>query len=217
MRQWCAFVPALASLTLTVAPVGISAQTCFRGGTLERCRTFWITEFEFGRRLNTPVVRAPDDDWLEELFLTAEVGHMANLDSQWALGGTLMIAGAGGTSRLGAKVRVRRWFSQELAADAGAGPLIAGSDMDYQQHYPGFTGHVGLRYRDLIGLSLRLDVIPGEPKPGVSSTPIGNDTAWHFGITTGSYGALVSWLAMGFFAMAVAGDFSLDWSTVGGS
>lgn len=212
------FVSALALLAPTITAAGMSAQTCFRGGARERCRTFWITEFEFGRRLDSPVVvRATDDDWLENLFLAAEVGHMVNLDSTWALGGTLMVAGAGGTSRLGAKVRVRRWTSQEFAADAGAGLLIAGSDMDYQQHYPGFTGHVGFRYGDLIGVSLRVDVIGGEPKPGISRNPIGSDTAWHIGVTTGSFAALVSSLAMAFLAMAVAGSFSLDWSTIGGT
>lgn len=218
MLQMRTLVPALVPLTLTVAPVGMSAQTCFQGGTVERCRTFWITEFEFGRRLDAPVVvRGTDDDWLENLFLAAEVGHMVNLENRWALGGTLMVAGAGGTSRLGAKLRVRRWIDPGFTTDAGMGLLLTGSDIDYQQHYPGFTAHLGLRYRDLIGVSLRLDVIGGEPKPGIAPNPIGSDAAWHIGVTTGSFAALVSSLAMALLAMAVAGDFSLDWSTIGGT
>jgi hypothetical protein len=162
-----------------------AADPCFRGRPADECSCFWITEFSYSRRLGDLPVEwdVGDGRWL----LTAEIGQMANLKQGRALGGSLFAGFDDRGSRVGVKLRGRRWISRVTAVDAGAGVLFAGHDNHYRPSFPAFTGHIGLMHGDLIGATVRLEVIPGKPKPEISTQPIGTDVAWYVGVTGGSY------------------------------
>jgi hypothetical protein len=177
------------------------AQTFFRGRPGDACRTFWITEFSYARRLNGLAVEREvgNGRWL----LTGEIGHMVNLRRRNAIGATVYGAFDDRGSRLGIKVRGRRWLSETLAADLGVGLILDGQDNSYEASFPAFTGYVGLMSRDLVGFGVWVDAIPGRPRPEISSERIGTDVAVYTGVKGGSTVGLVGGIAT-FIAAAIA-------------
>jgi hypothetical protein len=132
------FIGLLAMTTL--AP----AQTLFRGRPAPDCSTFFIMEVGSGA-VFTPTTEA---------VLTTEHGIMFNLNTRYALGGTLYwtsIFGDQPVGRLGFKARGRRWLSQNWSIDVGTGLLLA--------EKAEFTGSTGLNYKDLFILNVGVDVL----------------------------------------------------------
>jgi hypothetical protein len=194
VAAWIAVIPAL-------IPSLANSQTCFRGRPGDECHTFWITEFSYAHRLNELAVEQASSNgrWL----LTGEIGHMVNSGRRTAVGGTVYAAFDDRGSRLGVKARGRLWLSKTVAADLGVGLLLAGEDNSYDPSFPAFTGSVGLMARDLVGLGVWVDAIPGKPKPEISSEPIGTDVAVYAGIKGGSYAGIIGGIAL-FIAAAIA-------------
>jgi hypothetical protein len=164
------------------------AQACFRGRPASECHRFWITEFSLAYRLDDlPVEWVEWEDSNDYWLLAGEIGQMFNLSERKALGATVYSAYDGRRYRLGLKARGRHWFSRSLAADLGIGVLLLGDDSYYEPGFPAFAGHIGLMNRDLVGIALWLEVIPGKSSTWFSSEPTGTDVAIYAGVTGGSY------------------------------
>jgi len=179
-------------LIAAIHPSEATGHTCFRGRPGDECHTFWITDFSYARRLNGLAVEREvgGGRWL----LTGEIGHMVNLTGRSAIGGTIYTAFDDRGSRLGLKVRGRRWLSQKVAADFGIGVILAGEDNSYEPSFPAFTGSIGLMTSD-VGVGVWVDAIPANPKQAISSEPIGTDVAVYAGVKGGGYVGLVGGVA----------------------
>jgi hypothetical protein len=161
----CISLAAAATLwTLAVTDVA-EAQTCFRGRPLPTCRSFWITEAGYARRLS------PAEDHGD-----VELGRMWNLGSRIALGGTVTGAYHSGF-QLVLKPRVRRWLRPPLlSAELAAGVVVAGGPWGDV----GFTGEAALNVGDRLSLLSRLESVEGYASFGQK---VG---AWSIGIKLGS-------------------------------
>jgi hypothetical protein len=74
---------------------------------------------------------------------------MVNVSSRVAVGGTVQYAHDGYDYRVAIKPRVRWWLTHPFSVDASAGVIVAGENLSSS----GVTGHLGVIYSDLIGLS----------------------------------------------------------------
>jgi hypothetical protein len=87
---------------------------------------------------------------------------MANVGARSAVGGAALGAISGGGGRLALKLRYRRWLTPSWALDVAPGVVVAagsgGQEADLRG--PGFSGHVGLMWKDYAGLSLLYEAIP---------------------------------------------------------
>ncbi|MFC1639859.1 hypothetical protein ACFL3B_03740 [Gemmatimonadota bacterium] len=113
-------------------------------------------EAAIGSRLNRqPNPGVVDAGW----YASWELGPSFNRgDRAWvvAVVGAVDEDGA----RWGIRPRYRRWLGGTVAAvDFGAGMLLGGSTNYAEQHYPGFTGLVGISYGNWLGINLELQTV----------------------------------------------------------
>ena len=150
---------------------------CWRGKPLSRCRTFMLFELSAPRHLAgttiDPAVTAHGygykrwDQGLASQFLY-DVGAMVNVGDRSAIGGTLtaglIVDDPGRPSVLGATARYRRWLTNDISADAGAGVLRMPVGIAVQQSYgvvrrsverPALAADVRLGFGDLLALTGR--------------------------------------------------------------
>jgi len=120
-----------------------------------RSGAFLLYETAIGARLG----RRPDNDVNDARWYTTwELGPMLNRDrSAWGV--TLLGAADEDGARWGVRPRYRKWLGTRASLDLGAGVLIGGSSNGVEQAYPGFTGLVGLRYNDWLGVNLEIHAI----------------------------------------------------------
>jgi len=113
-------------------------------------------EAAIGTRLN----RQPDPGVVDASWYASwELGPSFNRGGRaWvvALVGAVDEDGA----RWGLRPRYRKWLGGTITAvDFGAGMLMGGSTNYAEQHYPGFTGLVGISYGNWLGMNLELQTI----------------------------------------------------------
>lgn len=126
----------------------------------------------------------------------SELGFMHNLNDKNALGVTVL-AGISDETQIGLNYRYRRWLGPNLTLEASPGVILAHDRHNFRA--PGFTGHVGVGYGDLLGLTLAAQAIPFE----------GEDTEVrsYFGFRVGSHlGAAAHILAAMWMAYALSGS-----------
>lgn len=128
---------------------------CLRGYPAPRCRSFWITEFE----LAVPIAgtrTSPDDDALAAWRL----GHMWNVGSRHALGAAASVE-ITGDPRFGILTRYRRWITSSTAIDFSPGVFTRRIDewtsLRSSHREVGFTGQVGVAFKDVAGLTARIE------------------------------------------------------------
>jgi len=140
----------------------------------------------------------------QRIYINSDVGIMWNQRGNWALGGTLYggaLVDYAFTVRLGVKARLRRWLSDGVALDLGAGPLV-GSVSQGKGDYGtgvGVTTSVELVFTDRVSFINTVEFMPDH----------GSDTAWYLGGRLGSWpGAIASGIGavlLGIGAVATLG------------
>lgn len=125
----------------------------FKPKPLPKCSSFLITEFGWSFGLG----KSSDKGNLR--LLNWELGYMVNRDEHSAIGGTFVIAVEpdGGASRLGLKVRYRRWLSNGASLDIAPGILILSGKNKFS--FPSFTGHVGLNLSEWFALTGQVEIM----------------------------------------------------------
>jgi hypothetical protein len=164
-----------------------------------------LFEAAIGTRLN----RLPYPGVQEaKLYGSWELGPLFNR-GEWAWSAAVMAAADEDGQRWGVRARYRRWLDPYAALDLGAGILIGGETQHAEQHYPGFTGLVGLTLGDLLGVNLELQAISTSqeyyPPSRVDVTPSDRgksiDWAWLLSVEASGAGALALTCAELFAAM----------------
>jgi hypothetical protein len=142
----------IAIAALVAAPTPAAAQFCFRGRPRPACSTFLISEFLVGSRFS-------ESQYAQTLVIAHwEYGLMANVGDRTAVGGT---------------ARYRRWLGSSWSFDVAPGVVVAASSggQDADLRGPGFSGHLGLMWRDLAGVSLLVEAVPfRQPETGIRGT-----------------------------------------------
>jgi len=168
--------------------------TCFRGRPKPRCETFWVTEFSVTPRLNGN----PSGGDGPNYYYTWDVGAMKNTGARTALGGAAFLGGEDDGVRFGLTVRYRRWLTPTTAFDLSPGALVTGGDNKRAPRFPGFTGAAAFMHRELVGVAVRVELVPD------SAGTV--ETAWYGGIKFGSYpGIVMSILGPIIVLLAVSG------------
>ena len=105
------------------------------------------------------------------------------------------------TVRLGAKARIRKWLTDAVALDLGAGPIVGSVPVGNGAYRTGvgFTTSAELVIGDRVSLINIIEFMPDKE---------GTDTAWYLGGRLGSWpGAIAAGVAavfMGVGALAMA-------------
>ena len=170
-------------LLIVFSPSLAQGQTCFEGKP--ECASFWITEVGYTPRMNDAPRPFKDD-----FYLHWELGHMININASWAMGGAVFFGVDDTGSRWALKGRVRHWLGPRLSVDLAPGILVM-IDERNETKTPGFTGHVGLNFREwfqFVGMVEVIDIQPDRQFPDVEP---GIDTAWYVGAKTGGYGGFI--------------------------
>jgi len=203
---WMPLVVVVAILPSTISH--LSAQTCFRGRPPPACDRFLITEVGISYRLNGGSAVSPGDSVFfnpQRIYINGDIGLMWNRDGGWALGGSLYGAALvdyAFTVRLGAKARIRKWLTDAVALDLGAGPIVGSVPVGNWAYRTGvgFTTSAELVLGDRVSLINIIEFMPDEH---------GTDTAWYVGGRLGSWpGAIASGVAavlLGIGAVATLG------------
>jgi hypothetical protein len=195
---------------------------------LPECRYFLISEFGVAYRCDKPP-KAEADVWTTFL---AEVGFMRNVNLRSAVGCAFFGEGGGDGSRAGIRGRYRLWLTprgkrpSRSSLDITPGIILWGSrkyacpplsgpdDPDlpntriFYARYPGVATSVALNLREWLGILFHAEYIPLDqvsPPPLSETAPRRTrDTAWYFGLRTGSYGGPLMWamIAIAFAVMA---------------
>jgi hypothetical protein len=185
LRTLCVLsLMALPGAPLASQPAGQDApeEMCFRGGPLQRCKGFSLTEFAayIGP---TSSYRRPPVNFIWEL------GYMQNLEvHDLAVGGTLFVVNDDEPRRmLGVKPRLRRWLSPWMSWEVAPGVLLVGLDHGtaFIPNYPAFSGHVALNFGDFVAVSAQLEVLPLQERSIVN--PQGTEVTGFIGVRFGSY------------------------------
>lgn len=189
-----ALLVALAGLGLDTDP--LAAQSCFRGRPLPECESFWITELTWNQRLND----SPDPEKAGFYFVW-ELGRMANRDERTALGWTVHLGADDNGTRLGARVRARRWLGRRTSLELAPGVVAAASDNILDVRIPGLTAQGSLNLADVGALVVQVELLRytvGEPfrervRPRGAE---GVDVAWYVGARAGSHAGLAATSAL---------------------
>jgi hypothetical protein len=189
-----------AALASQPASQEASNDLCFRGGPLQRCKGFMLTEFAAYIGPTTSYRRPP-------MNFIWELGYMQNLPvHDLAVGGTLFVVNDEEPRRmLGVKPRLRRWLNPWLSVDVAPGLLLVGLEhrTGFVPSYPAFSGHVALNFGDFAAVSAQMEVLPLRETSNVN--PEGIETNVFIGLRFGSYpgvavgsaAALINWYAEG--------------------
>lgn len=148
----------LTLLILSVSTVS-SAETFWRGRPHPECDSFWITEFGAGWRQNS-ISNEFRKGEVSGHQIRYELGHMFNLDSRFAVGGTLSMTGLQ-EGHFGLNGRVRFWKDRNWSLDLAPGMTFYSNvnNDEYSLQYPSFTGRLIVNYADFVGVYVGLEQI----------------------------------------------------------
>ena len=170
---------------LIISPA-VHAQIKFRGKPLPECKMFLITEAVGFLTMERYMER-----YVPEPGLVSEFGLMFNLNKHSAVGATVFFKMGADLDGMGFKVRYRYWLNSSFSFDVSPG-LWLWSDCG---HYT-FTGHVGLNYKDWVGLIAQIDNHRGDLR---------SRNVYSLGIKFGSYPGFVPSILIALFISAVSG------------
>lgn len=137
---------------------------CFRPRPLPACRSFWVVEMGALLLLEGTVETIPETPHSPAQssaafgpHLSWELGHMANVGSRTAVGGTVLLGVGGPAERLGAKLRYRHWLGGNSSLEVAPGFLYAQVGGHSQRAGHGFTGDVRYGPDDRYAFVLRYE------------------------------------------------------------
>lgn len=181
---------------------------CLQGAPRPRCGSFWLLELQASTTLVEPSwevggvesgsYRVDEGGAQYEWSL----GHMANLDDRWAIGGTVSLGSGADDVFTGMRARLRRWIGSAASVEFETGLARSNGDHNW---YPAQTGiTAGLRFNvlDYGAVFLRYDGY-GEPSerpwagPGVEALPGGSRHFLRGGVGLGGKATLVGTGAVG--------------------
>lgn len=201
LRPLWAVALACTALFATPAPGQIqpTGGFCWRGRPAPDCNAFLVAEGKVymplgGSRYSRTSYRGGTTTQSLELtwYVAWELGVMANMNENNALGATVLLGGDANGSRLGLKGRYRHWLDRATALDVGAGILRAGRSVPRENapgndHVPavGLTGNASLGFTEWASVGVQADVLfsSGADEPA---------TAWYLGTRLGTRPALVA-------------------------
>ncbi len=142
---------------------------CFRGQPMPRCDWFFITEFGVIARLAGSEPDLPPLTSRQKVTAVWELGAMRNLTPSSAFGATLFFANPDADeSRAAVRLRYRRWLKSGFALHVAPGLLVeandVASDFRFAPKLPGFSGQVGVTWRDRVTASTGIDVVKAGPQ-----------------------------------------------------
>lgn len=180
---------------------------CFRGRPLPACKSFWIVEMQGTTPLAQTTRQVAYSDGLPvpvesyESQLEWNLGHMANLNPKFALGGVITLGTPGGSLLSGIKARARRWLNDDVSIELEGGWRTA----DQYPRGNGATADLRLNVRDQGSFFLAWDgkVLPRQEFPGSFLDPGGFAQAFSVGAGLGSVPALVGTGALGLGVLIV--------------
>jgi hypothetical protein len=140
---------------------------CFRGRPLPACQSFVLLEPNGSERFlaTRGIPLAGTSNTKDPYgFAAIDVGAMVNRPDRTAIGGTVHVgAEPGGRRRLALELRRRRWLTDRIAFDLGAGPLEINGRNSLVPFQPGagygVTSHAGLVLMDLATLTVGADLV----------------------------------------------------------
>ena len=216
---WTGTHGASGRLAAQAPPAGEGASTvgCLRGRPLPACKSFWVVEMQGYTPLaqsSRSVSYGGGPQVAVEAFesnLEWNLGHMVNLSSTLALGGTLSIGPSGGTGIFtGARVRARRWMSPDWSLE------LSGGLLDSDARYPsarGVTFDARVNIRDQGAFFVRWDGASLESESFPESEYFdagGFQHALSIGAAAGSVPALVGTGALGLGYVILLGVYLSD-------
>lgn len=169
------------SLVLLAGTAAAQASPgCFRGRPLPTCGSFWITEAAYGIRVS-PAPGPYESSEGDRLTASLDLGGMKNIDSRFAIGGSVAVGAIGGLY-LAAKPRVRYWVSRDLTADFAPGIVLTGLNGS-----PRFTADLSLMYQDKIGITTQTFVLRSDVyDPAYTSVTARTRVTTYAGLRLGS-------------------------------
>jgi hypothetical protein len=122
---------------------------CFRGETRPTCASFWLIELQGSTALLAPNYLVQEADYSyrvdeSEAQYELTLGHMANLNRDWAVGGAVSLGTGADDAFTGFRGRVRRWVSPDLSLEFEAG--LARDRGNYGWYSPTTGFSTGLRF-----------------------------------------------------------------------
>jgi hypothetical protein len=199
-------IPTLLTVAaLSLTPAEAAAQVCFRGRPAPACRSFLVSEFLVGAKFRE--TRYTETAWVGNW----EAGLLVNLAGRSAVGGSVLGAITGAGNRLAFKGRYRYWLAPSLALDLGPGVVVVASpggaegDLDG----PGFTGHAGVMWKDIAGVSLLYEAVPfRNPLDGLEGTESGFGVGARFGAQAGGIGGVLAFAGLVIMGAIIAANTS---------
>ncbi len=205
--------------SLGEAPVSIRyasrrASRTLRGSPLPTRKSFPVIQAGLLARLD----RDQDHPSDHPVSLMLDLGGMKNVTERWSAGWSLCFAGDEDFSRLGTKVRFRRWLGPAIAIDAAPGILFAKDISSYGSHYlPGFVGELGVSFGDWVSVTAQMEASRRERYyfyrqegwfEGASRLEGRTEVSWYFGGKFGGEAAIVGTFGTLLLAMILAGGVS---------
>jgi hypothetical protein len=149
-----------------------------------------VTEMGVSYRLNrySSSARPRSTEEPQRIYLNSDVGIMWNHGASWAVGGSLYggaLVDYAFTVRLGAKARIRKWLTEGMAIDLGAGPLVGSVPLGGGSYVMGvgITTSAELVFTDRVSI---INTVEWMPHNG------GTDTAWYLGGRLGSWPGVIA-------------------------
>jgi hypothetical protein len=193
-------------LTFLIFSISTSAnaETLWRGLPYPECDSFWITEFGVGWRQGG-MSNELREDRLSGHQIRYDLGHMFNLDSRFAVGGTLSMTG-NEEGHIGLSGRIRYWMDRNWSVDFSPGITFysTSSDNRYSLQYPSFTSRLIINYAEFVGIYVGLEQIRVNKGDDDLDLYLGVHAASYPG---GTLGAL--FLILGVLYAAAAGGYGV--------
>lgn len=167
---------------LSAPALPLQAQLCFRAKSLPECRWLVITEFGVHAKIL-------DTSPGKHGYLTGEVGGMINVARRAAVGATLQYGvDRASRYRIAVKPRFRYWATNVTSIDVSVGTLVDGSNF---LEFPGFSAHVALNYRNIIGVSIMFEAYEDQSAGDVVDWWVGGRLGQEWGISAGLLAVLI--------------------------
>lgn len=192
---------------------------CFRGKPLPDCKSFWIVEIQgvlpaFQTRRTITYVNIGSSMRVSSFSNELEwnLGHMVNVDGDWALGGELTL-GTGRYDRAALRVRGRRWLNPDVSVEAEAGVRWSSGDYSAAPATPvGPTLGARLNIRDQGAFFVRWDAysLPEIPASSGYDDPGGTQHALSVGVAAGSVPGLAATGAVGLGLLVLISSVNWD-------
>jgi hypothetical protein len=188
------------TLLIVSIPAASGAETFWRGRPHPECDSFWITEFGVGWR-QSGISNGFRNEEVSDSQIRYELGHMFNVGSRLAAGGTLSVTG-NQEGHFGLNGRVRYWLNRNWSLDLAPGVIFYNSVSNdyYDLEYPAVSGRLVLNYADFVGVYAELEQVRIEGEKSELDLYIGVHAASYPGAALGA-----AFMIMGIIAAASGG------------